>query len=179
MKKLTIGVFAARDAAEKAINELHNKEKIPTEDISYIYRNTSGEVKERDADDIARDTMGESIGKGATVGGTLGALAGIATFAGILPVIGPLFVAGPLAAALGFSGAAGAAVAGGAAGAAVGSIVAALGRLGLSSEHAQRYEDHVSAGNILVTVHTDEQADVIGVLTAAGAVDVESYAVSV
>jgi uncharacterized membrane protein len=175
MKKFVVGVFAAREEAEKAINELHNEADVPTDDISYVYRNSEGEVKEADADDIARDTMGESAGKGAAVGGTIGALAGLATFAGVLPVVGPLFAAGPLAAALGFGGAAGAAVAGGATGAAVGGIIGVLGRLGVSSEHAQRYADSVEAGNILVAVHAEEDADVASILTRHGATDVESY----
>ncbi len=179
MKTMTIGTFAAREDAEKAINKLHNELGIPTDHISYVYRNTDGEVKEHDADDIARDTVGESTGKGAAVGGTLGALAGLAAFAGIIPVIGPLFAAGPLAAALGFSGAAGAAVAGGAAGAVAGGIVAVLGRLGLSSEHAQRYADRVEAGDILVAAHADADKGAGAVLAEYGASNVESYMLAV
>jgi hypothetical protein len=179
MKSLTIGAFEHREDAEKAINRLHNELKIPNDDISYVYRSTEGELKEYDADDIARDTMGESAGKGAAVGGTLGALAGIAAFAGALPVIGPLFVAGPLAAALGFSGAAGAAVAGGATGAIAGGIIGALGRLGVSKEHAKRYEDRVSAGDILVTAYSKDGNDAALILSDSGATDVESYELDV
>jgi len=113
MKQLTLGVFLSRADAERAINELHQEARIDKNDISYIYRNQEGRVREVDADDITGDTPIEGAKKGAAIGGTLGALAGLATFAGVLPIIGPLVAAGPIAAALGLTGALGSAAAGG------------------------------------------------------------------
>jgi hypothetical protein len=87
-------------------------------------------------------------------------------FAGVIPVIGPLFAAGPIASALGLTGAVGAAAAGGMTGAAAGGMLAALVRLGVSEEHAQRYAD---------AAHTDDSGEVAAALEEAGATDVESY----
>ncbi|MBU1293144.1 hypothetical protein KJ819_03740 [Patescibacteria group bacterium] len=179
MKTFTIGAFVNREDAEKAINQLHNDLKVPADDISYVYRNTEGEIKEEDADDIARSTVTESAGKGAAVGGTVGALAGLAAFAGIIPVIGPLFAAGPIAAALGFTGAVGAAAAGGVTGAAAGGILAGLVRLGISEEHAQRYVDRVEAGDVLVAAHTDKEDEAVTIFKDAGASNVETYQLTI
>lgn len=179
MKQLTIGVFESRDDAEKAINLVHNELGVPNDDISYVYRNTEGEVKEHDASDISGDTMGEKAAKGATTGATIGALAGIATVLGVIPVVGPLFAAGPLAAALGLTGAAGTVAAAAATGAAAGGLIGALTGLGVPQENAQRYSDRVHAGNILVAVNADMDKDVLAVFAETGALEQQVYTLDV
>lgn len=174
---MTIGVFTDRSNAEAAINRLHNELQIPNDDISYIYRNTDGEVQEVDAAHISTDTPAEGAGKGAMIGGSIGALAGIATVAGVIPVIGPLFAAGPLAAALGLTGALGTTAAGAATGAAAGGIIGALANLGVGEEKAQRYADRVGAGDILVAAHTDKDARTV--LEECGAIDTDVYSLAV
>jgi len=177
MKHMTVGLFSDRSNAEAAINRLHNELKIPTDDISYIYRNIDGDVQEVDAGDIASDTPKEGAGKGAIVGGTIGAIAGLATVAGIIPVIGPLFAAGPLAAALGLTGAVGATAASAATGAAAGGVIGALANLGIGKEKAQHYADRVREGDILIAAHTEHDAR--SVLEACGAVDTDVYSLTV
>ena len=177
MKHMTIGLFSDRSNAEAAINRLHNELKVPNDDISYIYRNTEGDVMEVDAKSIATDTPAEGAGKGAMVGGAIGALAGIATVAGVIPVIGPLFAAGPLAAALGLTGAVGTTAAGAATGAAAGGIIGALANLGIGTEKAQHYADRVGEGDILVAAHTEHDAR--QVLIDCGAVDTDVYSLTV
>jgi uncharacterized membrane protein len=179
MKKLTIGIFSARTDAEKAINELHNKLDVRTDDISYIYKDSEGNVKEVDADDVASNTAGEGAKKGAAIGGTLGALAGIATVAGIIPIVGPIFAAGPIMALLGITGAVGTTAAGAVTGAAAGGIIGALVNLGVGKEKAQHYSDRVAAGDILVAVHSDDTAEVSQLLGDCGAADIEVYKPSV
>ncbi|MES2994695.1 MAG: DUF1269 domain-containing protein [Patescibacteria group bacterium] len=179
MKKFTVGVFAAREDAEKAINRLHNELTIPNEDISYLYRNSEGEVREVHAEHIATSTPVEGAGKGAAVGGAIGALAGIAAVAGVIPVIGPLFAAGPLAVALGLTGAVGTTAAGAMTGAAAGGLIGALANMGIGEERAQRYADRVSAGDILVAAYADEGTDVQSLLTDAGALETETYSLKV
>lgn len=179
MKKFTIGIFGAREDAEKAINAIHNTLNVDTDDISYIFRNSEGEVREVKADDIATSTAAEGAGKGATIGGAIGAIAGIAAVAGAIPAVGPLFAAGPLAAALGFTGAVGTTVAGAATGAAAGGLIGALANLGVGQENAQRYADRVQAGDILVSVYADEEKDVHQVFVDCGALETEAYAVRV
>ncbi len=175
MKKFTIGIFKSREDAEKAISELHHTHGVDTSDISYIFKNTEGDVREVSADDVAGDTPVEGAEKGAAIGGTLGALAGIAAVAGVIPVVGPLFAAGPLAAAIGLSGAVGTAVAGAATGAVAGGLIGALVNLGVGEEHAQQYADRVLAGNILVSTYAEENVDAHAVFVACGALETEAY----
>lgn len=179
MKKHTIGIFAAREDAEKAINYIHNELDVPNEEISYVYKNTQGQVEEVDADEVSSDTAMEGAGKGASAGAVLGAIAGVAVAAGIAPVIGPLLVAGPLLTALGITGAVGSAAAGAVSGAAVGGLIGALMNLGVGEEKAKKYQDQVAAGNILVAVHTDEDKDVESALLENNATDVETYTIEV
>jgi uncharacterized membrane protein len=179
MKKLTAGVFESRDAAEKAINYLHNELRVPSNDISFIYRNTDGEVREVDASGISSHTPAEGAKKGAAIGGTFGALLGLAIVAGVIPVVGPVLAAGPLVTALGITGAVGTAAAGALTGAAAGGLIGALSNMGIGKERAQRYEDRVKAGDILIIVYADEGIGVADALKNLGAVDVEAYIPSV
>lgn len=179
MKQYTIGMFESREDAEKAINAVHNQCGVPTEDISYLYRNTEGDVKQVSAGAIASPTAGEGAASGAAVGGALGALVGLVAVAGALPVVGPLIAAGPIAAALGFTGALGTAAAGAVGGAAVGGLIGALANMGVGTENAQRYADRVHAGDVLVAVNADEATDAASILTASGAIDVNAYRITV
>ncbi len=176
MKNLTLATFPAREDAEKAINQLHNELKIDHADISYVYRNTEGDMKEVNTEKISSSTPAEGAKNGAVIGGSIGALAGIATAIGVIPVIGPIFAAGPLITALGLgSGALGATAAGALTGAAAGGLIGALANLGVGQEKAQRYADRVSAGNILLAVHAEDKVDPTAVLVACGAEDVETF----
>ena len=83
MKNLTLGTFASRGDAERAINQIHNELGVPTDEISYVYRNTEGDTKEVNSDNITSATPAEGAKSGAVIGGSLGALAGIATVIGI------------------------------------------------------------------------------------------------
>ena len=173
MKQLTVGVFASRSNAEEAINRVHKELNISNDNISYVYRNTDGEVKEVDANHVSTDTPAEGAGKGAAIGAGIGVLAGIAAIAGIIPVVGPLFAAGPLAAAIGLTGGLGTAAAGAATGAVAGGIIGALVNLGVGDERAQHYSDMVQAGNILVTTFGDENAE--SIFKDCGALETDAY----
>ena len=81
------------------------------------------------------------VATGGVIGGTLGLLAGIGALA--IPGVGPLIAAGPLLAAL----------SGAAAGATVGGISGALIGMGIPEIEAKRYENRISEGNILISVH--------------------------
>jgi hypothetical protein len=77
--------------------------------------------------------------------------------------IGSLVAAGPVVAVLAGSPAT------------AGGIVAALSRMGVPTFEAKRYADHIKAGKILISVHTDsaEQRDKTrGILVFGGAEDV-------
>lgn len=183
MKKLTTGVFPSRERAEEAINALQNDLGVPTEDISYIYRNTEGEVREVQVDENAdtAEVAAEGAAGGAVTGGALGAIAGIATAAGVIPVIGPIFAGGALLSALGIglAGAAGATAAAATTGVIAGGLVGALASLGVPETEAKVYEDRVAGGDILVAVHSSDTYDVADTLNAHGALSVESYTPSI
>jgi hypothetical protein len=85
---------------------------------------------------------------GGLVGGTLGLLAGVGALA--IPGVGPLIAAGPLLAAL----------SGVAAGAAVGGVAGGLIGSGIPEIEAKRYENRISEGNILISVHAESGDDV-------------------
>ena len=80
---------------------------------------------------------------GAGVGGVIGLLAGIGSL--VVPGLGVLIAAGPLLAAL----------SGAAVGVATGGLVGGLIGLGIPEYEAKRYESHLLAGGILVSVHAD------------------------
>lgn len=178
MKKLTTGIFPSREKAEEAINALQRDLKVPSGDISYIYRNTDNAVQEVSVDDADNDTPAEGAASGALTGGTIGAIAGLATVAGLIPVIGPIFAGGALFSALGIglgAGAVGTTVAAATTGAAAGGLIGALVNFGVSDTRAKEYEDRVVAGDILVAVHAEDNFDVLQTLTAHGAMSVETY----
>jgi hypothetical protein len=81
---------------------------------------------------------------GMSAGAILGWLAGIGSLA--IPGVGPLIAAGPIVAAL----------SGAAVGGATGGLVGGLVGFGLPEYEAKRYEGKLSAGNVLISVHTND-----------------------
>jgi hypothetical protein len=87
-------------------------------------------------------------GTGGLLGGGLGWLAGIGALA--IPGLGPFIAAGPIMAALG----------GAAIGATAGGLTGALVGLGIPEYEAKRYEGKIRGGNILISAHTSDGAQV-------------------
>jgi hypothetical protein len=102
-------------------------------------------------------------GTGGVVGGTVGLLAGLGMLA--IPGLGPFIAAGPIMAALSGLGV----------GAAVGGLTGALVGMGVPELEAKRYEGKVKDGNILLSVHSENSAEVKRakeIMEAAGAQDI-------
>jgi len=100
---------------------------------------------------------------GAVVGGALGWIAGIGALA--IPGVGPFIAAGPILAAL----------SGVAIGGAVGGVAGGLIGLGIPELEAKRYEGKVKAGNILISVHTENSDEIKRakeIFTVGGAQDI-------
>lgn len=149
-----IGVFASREDAEGALQELKNS-GFPMERVSIIARDA-----EQNAELVgvpASDRVGEQQVGSATaavadavtgsVWGTL--LVGLGSLA--IPGVGPVIAAGSLGLALVAS------VAGtGIAAAAAGDLVKGLGDLGIPEEHARIYGDRLHQGNYLVILEGSE-----------------------
>ncbi len=165
----TLGVFSSTTQADAAIVAL-NAMKIENDDISYIYKNKDGDIK----DEQTGEKIGDGAKAGATTGAVIGAIAGLVVANGILPGIGTLFVAGPLATALGLTGAAATTVAGAVTGAAAGGIIGALTNLGVDKADAELYENHIKSGDVLVVVRS-EMDGVRMVLEDNGAKEIREY----
>ena len=102
-------------------------------------------------------------GTGGVIGGALGWIAGIGALA--IPGVGPFIAAGPIIAAL----------SGAAVGAAVGGIAGGLIGLGIPEIEAKRYEGKIKAGNLLISVHTENSEEITRakeIFTQAGAQDI-------
>lgn len=114
-------------------------------DISVLFPDTSG-TRDFAHEQHTKAPEGATAGAGAggVLGGTLGWLAGIGALA--IPGLGPFIAAGPIVAAL----------SGAAVGAAVGGLTGALVGMGIPEYEAKRYEGKIKAGNILISVHSDD-----------------------
>jgi hypothetical protein len=82
---------------------------------------------------------------GALLGGALGWLTGIGTL--VVPGMGPFVIAGPLVAALSGIGL----------GSTIGGVTGGLIGLGLPEYEAKQYESKLVGGNMLISVHSDDQ----------------------
>jgi len=168
-KTLTMGIYESHKDAEDAIREIEAF-GIKTDDISCIYSDKKGKVK--DAQTGEKAGAGAAVGAG--TGAVVGAIAGLVVANGVLPGIGTLFVAGPLATALGLTGATATTIAGAATGAAAGGLIGALTNLGVDEADAKLYEDFVRQGDILVITRS-ETNDVKDIFIRTNALEVREY----
>jgi hypothetical protein len=95
----------------------------------------------------APESAATGVSAGALLGGALGWLAGIGSFA--IPGVGPFLAAGPIMAAL----------SGAAIGGALGGLAGALIGLGIPEYEAKQYETKLRSGNILIAVHIDDEEE--------------------
>ena len=164
--KTVAGLFASRDAAERAIQGLRTA-GFDAQRVSVMARDP-----ER-ARDVAEETGAEvatgaatGAGLGALLGGAAGWLVGIGALA--IPGVGPIIAAGPIAAALGVAGTTAAAGAG--VGLVAGGLVGALTGWGFSEAEARAYEQGVERGDILLAVEVpdDDSARAEGIFERHG-----------
>ena len=162
-KKSVFCIATSREQADRIVNELKN-EKFSNNDISALFadKSTSHEFA-HEKHTKAPEGTATGAGTGGVIGGALGWIAGIGALA--IPGVGPFIAAGPIMAAL----------SGAAIGAAAGGIAGGLIGLGIPEMEAKRYEGKVKAGNILISVHTDNSEQIAqakDVFNAAGAQDI-------
>ncbi len=168
--KTTIGVFGTHATAEKGLEELRDF-GISESDLSYLYQNDEGDVK----DGQTGDKVGTGTAVGTTTGAVIGGIAGMVIASAIIPGLGALVVAGPLAGALGVVGAT--AVAGAGAGAVAGGLIGGLTQMGVSTEDTHLYEEHVKKGGVLVIARNDGES-VKSIFEKNGAKEVKEYTLS-
>ena len=157
------GIYSTRPQVEQAVDQLREAGFRPT-DVSVLFPENVG-TKEFAHEKHTKAPEGVAAGatSGALVGGTLGWLAGIGALA--IPGIGPFIAAGPIVALLSGVGV----------GATIGGIAGALVGMGIPEYEAKRYEGKVKAGNLLISVHTENSEEIKrakGIFTQAGAQDI-------
>jgi hypothetical protein len=169
--KTTIGVFSTHTAAEKALHDLRQAH-IGEDSLSYLYQNSSGDVK--DSQNGHKVSTGTAVG--ATAGAVIGGIAGLVAANAVIPGLGTFVVAGYLAETLGVVGAT--AIAGIGAGVIAGGIIGALSQIGVSTDDVHLYEEHVKKGGVLVIARTETGGNVKSILEKNGGTDVREYALS-
>jgi uncharacterized protein YjbJ (UPF0337 family) len=151
--RMVTGLFKDRDSAERAYGSLSER-GYGKDDVNLIMSDDTRKKYFSDDEDTEFGTKAwEGAGKGAAIGGGVGAtLAAIAAIGTTLALPGlGLLIAGPIAAGL----------AGAGAGALTGGLIGALVGHGIPEEQAKHYEQGVREGGILMGVkpRSDEDAD--------------------
>ena len=151
-KRMLTGLFRDRESAERAYRGLSDR-GYGKDDVNLLMSDDTRKKYFSEADTELGSKAWEGAGKGAAIGGGVGAtLAAIAAIGTTLALPGlGLLIAGPIAAAL----------AGGGAGALTGGLVGALVGAGIPEEHAKHYEKGLKEGGIVMGVNprTTEDAD--------------------
>jgi hypothetical protein len=162
-KKSVFCIATSYNQAEGIVESLKNA-NFSANDISVLFpdKNSTRDFA-HEKNTKAPEGAIAGAGTGGVLGGALGWIAGIGALA--IPGVGPFVAAGPIMAALG----------GAAIGAAAGGITGALIGMGIPELEAKRYEGKVKAGNLLISVHTENSDEIKrakDIFTAAGAEDI-------
>jgi hypothetical protein len=162
-KKSVFCIATSRNQADNIVNQLKNA-NFSNNDISALFadKGTSRDFAHEKNTKAPEGAVTGAVTGGVVVG-ALGWIAGIGALA--IPGVGPFIAAGPIIAAL----------SGAAIGATVGGIAGGLIGLGIPELEAKRYEGKIKEGNILISVHTDNSAEISrakDIFTKAGAEDI-------
>ena len=162
-KKSVFCIATSRGQAEQIVDQLKTA-NFSNDDISVLFPD-KGTTRDfaHEKNTKAPEGAVAGAGTGGVVGGALGWIAGIGALA--IPGVGPFIAAGPIMAAL----------SGAAVGAAVGGIAGGLIGLGIPELEAKRYEGKVKAGNLLISVHTEDSKEIArakDIFARAGALDI-------
>jgi hypothetical protein len=162
-KKSVFCIATSRGQADQIVDQLKNA-NFSNNDISVLFpdKETTRDFA-HEKNTKAPEGAVTGAGAGGVVGGALGWVAGIGALA--IPGVGPFIAAGPIIAAL----------SGAAIGATVGGIAGGLIGLGIPEIEARRYEGKIKAGNLLISVHTENSEEITrakDIFTKAGAQDV-------
>ena len=162
-KKSVFCIATSRPQAENIVDQLKNA-NFSNNAISALFpdKGTSHDFAHEKNTKAPEGAVTGAVTGGVVVG-ALGWIAGIGALA--IPGVGPFIAAGPIIAAL----------SGAAIGATVGGIAGGLIGLGIPELEAKRYEGKIKQGNILISVHTDNSAEISrakDIFTKAGAQDI-------
>ena len=164
-KTAVFGIYHNANQAERVVGRLR-EEHFSNDDISVLLQDDQGSrdfAHEKNTKAPEGTTAGVTVG--GVIGGGLGLLAGIGALS--IPGLGPLIAAGPIMAALAGLGVGGA----------VGGLIGALVGMGIPEYEAKRYEGHIKAGGVLLSVHCDTSEEIArakDLLKHTGAQDISS-----
>ena len=147
-KKSVFCIATSRGKAERIVESL-KAANFSNNDISVLFPD-KGSTRDFAHEKSTKAPEGAVAGAstGGVIGGALGWIAGIGALA--IPGAGPFIAAGPIIAAL----------SGVAVGATVGGIAGGLIGLGIPEIEAKRYEGKIKEGNLLISVHTENSAEI-------------------
>lgn len=162
-KKSVFCIATSRNQADTLVNHL-KEAGFSNNDISALFpdKHTSHDFAHEKHTKAPEGALA-GASTGGVVGGALGWIAGIGALA--IPGAGPFIAAGPIVAAL----------SGVALGATLGGIAGGLVGLGIPEIEAKRYEGKIKAGNILISVHTEDGEEITrakDIFKQAGAQDI-------
>ena len=162
-KKSIFCIATSRRQADQIVDQLKSA-NFSNNDISALFadKGTSHEFAHEMNTKAPEGTV-TGAGTGGVIGGALGWIAGIGALA--IPGFGPFIAAGPIMGAL----------SGAAIGATVGGITGGLIGMGIPELEAKRYEGRLHEGNILISVHTENDEEITcasDIFTHAGAQDI-------
>jgi len=148
--RMMTGLFRDRESAEGAYRSLSSR-GYGKDDVNLLMSDDTRKKYFADTDTELGTKAWEDAGKGAAIGGGVGAtLAAIAAIGTTLALPGlGLLIAGPIAAAF----------AGGGAGALTGGLIGALVGHGIPEEHAKHYEKGIREGGIVMGVNPRNEED--------------------
>jgi len=165
MARAIFCIATSEAQAESIVNQL-KEAGFSYNDISVLFPDKAGSRHfAHEQHTKAPEGIATGAGTGGLLGGALGWLAGIGALA--IPGLGPFIAAGPIMAAL----------SGAAVGAALGGVTGALVGMGIPEYEAKRYEGRIQSGNILISVHAEDQAETRkarDIFERAGAEDIAS-----
>ncbi len=161
--KAVFCIATSREQADRIVDQL-KMANFSNNDISVLFPD-KGTTRDFAHEKNTKAPEGAVAGAstGGVIGGALGWIVGIGALA--IPGVGPFIAAGPIMAAL----------SGAAIGAAAGGIAGGLIGLGIPELEAKRYEGKVKAGNLLISVHTENSEEITrakDIFTQAGAQDI-------
>jgi hypothetical protein len=162
-KKSVFCIATSRDQADRIVDQLKTA-NFSNNDISVLFpdKDTTRDFA-HEKNTKAPEGAVTGAGTGGVIGGAMGWIVGIGALA--IPGVGPFIAAGPIMAAL----------SGAAIGAAAGGIAGGLIGLGIPELEAKRYEGKVKAGNLLISVHTENSEEIKRakeIFTQSGAQDI-------
>jgi len=164
-KTAVFGIYRNANQAKRVVERLR-EEHFSNDDISVLLEDSQGSKDfAHEKNTKAPEGATTGVTAGGVIGGTLGLLAGIGALA--IPGVGPFIAAGPIMGALAGLGVGGA----------VGGLIGALVGMGIPEYEAKRYEGHIKAGGVLLSVHCDTSDEIVrakDLLKHTGAQDISS-----